>query len=794
MVERAPFLILGDGAAGIAAAEHLRRQLPDAAIRIVSDEPHPAYYRAALTNYLQGALAPHQLHATTAGFYRRHALDRSVGRVTAVDPAERTVGLETGERLSYRGLLIATGARPRLLDIPGSTLPGVTGLRTLPQAQRLLEALDRGEIREAVVVGGGPLALEWVHGLRHQGVAHPTLLLRRRALMAGVLDARESDIVIARMERDGIRVRIDEVAEAHPGPDGRLTRVTLRGGDTLRANLLGQAIGILPNTGFLQGSGIEVGPNGIPVDPYLSTNCVGVFAAGDVAVVDGTVLGLWAPARTQGGIAGHNLAAAVAGTGTARRYSLGVHYFATRLYDLDVASASVPATATRELRRSSNEDDHEQRLTLDEHGHLVGFTLLGSQASRVRRRGRLFRRLIEAGQSHQIRPADIEDHLLDPHYDLEGWLKSRLPAAGTPTRDSGLARTASLRRATGTRPKPPRPTAGVAVRVGGTTHTLRGPTIVGRSPTCDIVLSDEYVSAIHAELRPLTGGVLVVPSKPTNAIEIHGKPTGGRIEVACGGSFTLGYTEVEVVVADPIAGTRSSAAPGASPKPAAAPAPALTVRGGGHTRSLDVKVLLVGSHAKADIQLLGPGVARFHAEIVREHGAGGVTWWLRDLGSEHGTFVDGAPVTLPVALTPGARIRLGEVELDISDARERLDPSPSELPAPPEEKPPPRPSPAEPKPLALRLGDRELSLDRELRIGRDASWAGLVLGEDDAVSGRHATLSLAADSRAVLVVDHGSTNGTQVDARLLRGAKALASLGSTILVGDTPLQVVEASR
>src|SRR4051794_327542 len=162
------YVIIGDGAAGITAAQAIRSGDPDATLTVLSADPSPHYYRAALTNYLLGQLRDDELWGVPPDFYARHRIGRYYGQVVGVDTARGLVALDSGQRIPYDALLIASGASPAQLPAPGATLPGVMTFRTLQDARRIADVLP--DLRQAVVVGGGTLGLEWVQGLRHKGV------------------------------------------------------------------------------------------------------------------------------------------------------------------------------------------------------------------------------------------------------------------------------------------------------------------------------------------------------------------------------------------------------------------------------------------------------------------------------------------------------------------------------------------------------------------------------------------------------------------------------------------------
>ena len=157
----ARFVIIGDGAAGLTAAKKLRQKSPLSPITLLSDDPHPAYYRAALTNYLLGELADNQVWAVSPSFFYDYRLERLLNRVTVLDGQRRLLYLANGATLPYDGLLIASGAHARHPSFEGAQLGGVWTFRTLHDARGMLDTIASGRLQRAVVIGGGALSIEW---------------------------------------------------------------------------------------------------------------------------------------------------------------------------------------------------------------------------------------------------------------------------------------------------------------------------------------------------------------------------------------------------------------------------------------------------------------------------------------------------------------------------------------------------------------------------------------------------------------------------------------------------------
>src|SRR6185369_14737124 len=243
---RKRYLIVGDGAAGLTAAEEIRRRDAEAAIGVFCDDPNPGYFRAALTNFLLGELREDQLWAVAPDFYASRQIQRVFTRVLRVDPQKREVWCSGNPApLGYDALLVATGARARPPSFPGSHLPGVLTLRTIQDARRVVDTL-RGNVQRAVVLGGGALGLEWTHALLERGV-HVTLLERAPRFMPRALDAVASDLLSARLRKAGVDVVLgEEVSRAEPGPSGSVGGIVTSTGRRIACDLVATALGIVP--------------------------------------------------------------------------------------------------------------------------------------------------------------------------------------------------------------------------------------------------------------------------------------------------------------------------------------------------------------------------------------------------------------------------------------------------------------------------------------------------------------------------------------------------------------------
>src|SRR4030042_4749433 len=160
----ARYVIVGGGVAGTTAAQTLRRLDPSSGIALLGEEPYPYYYRPKLWEFLSGNLEQTALYYRPAEWYASQKIDLQLNKAAVrIDPKAHTVSLASGETLPFDRLLLATGARCFVPDVPGAALPGVFVLRTLQDASAL--RAQAASSRRAVVVGGGLLGLETAHAL-----------------------------------------------------------------------------------------------------------------------------------------------------------------------------------------------------------------------------------------------------------------------------------------------------------------------------------------------------------------------------------------------------------------------------------------------------------------------------------------------------------------------------------------------------------------------------------------------------------------------------------------------------
>ena len=269
-------VIVGGGAAGFAAAEMLRRQHYDGAIVMLSDDAAPPVDRPNLSkDYLAGTAPEEWVPLRDDSFYAAQRIDLRINtRVTGIDQRSREVSLADGQRIGYDRLLLATGAEPIRLSLPGIDLPHVFTLRTLADCRKIIAQATKS--RTAVVMGASFIGLEVAASLRTRGIEVHVVAPDKRP-MERVLGAQFGDFVRGLHEEHGVIFHLEDSATAIDGG-----HVALKSGGKLAADLVVAGVGVRPRLQLAQDAGLAI-DRGVTVNEYLETNAPNIFAAGDIA-------------------------------------------------------------------------------------------------------------------------------------------------------------------------------------------------------------------------------------------------------------------------------------------------------------------------------------------------------------------------------------------------------------------------------------------------------------------------------------------------------------------------------
>lgn len=297
------YVIIGCGAAGIAAAKRLRMLKPEASIVMVSQDEY-SHSRCMLHKYLSGERDEAGLDFGGEDFFEKNRIYWSKGQaVRSVDPKEKKVYLDGGE-LIYDKLLIATGAVYGVPPIPNfRTASNVYGFRDLSDAVKIKEAVRKMNARHVFIVGSGLVGLDVAYALLELGVKVTIAEMADRILPLQA-DENAAHTYQELFEKAGASFRLGIGASGSKVNDkNEITHVILADGEEIPCDFVVVAAGVRPNTAFLEGSGLQM-ERGLTVNEYMQTSDPDIYAAGDVTGLSG----IWPNAMDQGRKAAMNMA------------------------------------------------------------------------------------------------------------------------------------------------------------------------------------------------------------------------------------------------------------------------------------------------------------------------------------------------------------------------------------------------------------------------------------------------------------------------------------------------------
>ncbi len=303
------YLIIGGGPAGTYAAEAIRRRDRVGSIAIVTNESHPLYIRPSLAFYMRSLIQRDQLFQKKIDFYNKNSIELITGKkVIRISAAGKKAFLEDKDIFSYKKLLIATGGRPRRWQIPGAGLEGVYYLRTLNDAEAMMNRMRSS--KRAIVAGGGFLGMDLNQTFRISGL-EVVNIIREKVFWSHFLDENGGRLVERILKENRVEmIPEDEVVEVLGNT--AVSGIKTSRGRQIDAEIVGVGIGIELNLDLLDKKEVAIN-RGIIVDDHLRSNSPDLFAAGDVAEFYDPVMerrhimGNWSNAMAHGKVAGANM-------------------------------------------------------------------------------------------------------------------------------------------------------------------------------------------------------------------------------------------------------------------------------------------------------------------------------------------------------------------------------------------------------------------------------------------------------------------------------------------------------
>ena len=269
-------VIVGGGAAGFAAAERLRREQYPGSIVMLSDDEAPPVDRPNLSkDFLSGKAPEDWVPLRGVSYYSKNQIDLRLGtQAVRIDPRSREIVLADGGSIPYDRLLLATGAEPVRLTIPGADQSNVHTLRSLADCRAIIERATTA--RRVVVLGASFIGLEVAAALRYRGIEVHVVAPDKQPL-GRILGPQMGDFIRSLHEKKGVVFHLEEIASGINGSD-----VKLRSGGTLAADFVVAGIGVRPRTMLAETAGLTT-DRGVLVNSFLETSVPGIFAAGDIA-------------------------------------------------------------------------------------------------------------------------------------------------------------------------------------------------------------------------------------------------------------------------------------------------------------------------------------------------------------------------------------------------------------------------------------------------------------------------------------------------------------------------------
>jgi NAD(P)H-nitrite reductase large subunit len=375
-MEKIKYLIIGNSAGGIGAAEAIREVDRTGKITIVSDEPYPAYSRPLISEYLVSRCPLEKMLFRPVDFYEKNHIQTILGqKVEEVDIGEHAIRLGKGRKIAWEKLLLATGGSPIVPQIEGADHTGVFTFSTLDEAKAIDQYLSH-RVERAVVIGGGLIGVSVAEALTKRGL-EVTIVEMKERILNTILDEEASALAAERLKEAGVEIITGHTVTAVSSYylSGEVTEVTLDDSRPIPCELVVIATGVQPRTD-LAGTGIKVN-RGIVVDRHMATSSADVYACGDVAEAYDFIYGqnrltpIWPNAYLGGRIAGFNMA------GVTKEYQGGTAMNSLKYFGLAIVSAGMVEPPDNSYQVLTKRREHTYKKVILKDGLVLGLVFAG---------------------------------------------------------------------------------------------------------------------------------------------------------------------------------------------------------------------------------------------------------------------------------------------------------------------------------------------------------------------------------------------------------------------------------
>lgn len=377
------YVIIGNSYAGLSCADAIRRFDKMGEVTIISDENYKAYARPLISYYLEGKTTDETIWYKEDDYYEKNNFKLMLGKtVVSVDTAAKKVIIKDGTKIDYDKLFVGPGGTPFIPPTEGFNpeSPMMGTFTRFDDAKKMESAAKNAKHKEAIVVGGGLIGLKASEGLRGLGL-HVTIVELLPRVLGLALDEISGNMTAKRLNENGIDTATGEtVTKINLDESGNPVSVILKSGKELIADIVVVGVGVRPNVGFLEGSGVKI-DRGIIVDKTMMTSVKDVYAGGDAVVIYDiinkrpNIIAIVPLACEEGRVAGTNMA------GVYREYPGGMGLNSVEIYGLPIVTIGLtnPANESQKVYLFQDGEKVYRKLVYDGEV-LVGAILLGDIA------------------------------------------------------------------------------------------------------------------------------------------------------------------------------------------------------------------------------------------------------------------------------------------------------------------------------------------------------------------------------------------------------------------------------